>query len=329
MPAISIIIPVYKVEDSLGMCLDSVLAQTFTDWECLLVDDGSPDRSGEICDDYTKKDNRFKTFHKKNGGVSSARNLALNEAKGRFVMFIDSDDYVAPDFIASLYEPCKSDLEIDFVHGGCVDQLPSGKIVPNQKYTPLVSDDKVKLFSGFRGLIVSKLFKTDILREKGIRFDESMKNGEDMVFTIDYLAHCTKYAFVDTVGYYYVQREGSAMHSAVNFDYNKFFYAFKRRLSAIEEYRKVTGLDIKDCQLRYEQTAYCCFMAIYSLYAMGYTRSRRVEILKADLFPKYKVMVEFMPLKMRMLVLPFRYNFIPAGDLLLDMIYRLKTLLNK
>lgn len=329
MPAISIVIPVYKVEDSIATCLDSVLAQTFTDWECLLVDDGSPDRSGAICDEYVRKDNRFKAFHKDNGGVSSARNLALSKVEGRFVTFIDSDDYIAPDFIASLYEPCKSDLEIDFVHGGCVDQLPTGEIVPNQKYTPLVSDDKVKLFAGFRGLIVSKLFKTDILREKVIRFDESMKNGEDMVFTIDYLAHCTKYAFVDTVGYYYVQREGSAMHSAVNYDYDKYFYAFRRRLSAIEGYRKTTGLSMSDCQLRYEQTAYCCFMAVFSLYAMGYTRSRRMEILKTDFFPKYSSMIEFMPLKMRMLVLPFRYNLISAGDMLLGMVYRLKTLLNK
>lgn len=327
MPAISIIIPVYKVEDCIRACLDSILAQTFTDWECLLVDDGSPDRSGAICDEYALKDNRFRVFHKPNGGVSSARNLVLDKAEGRFITFIDSDDYVAPDYIAGLYKPCENDQDIDFVHGGCVDQLPSGEIVPNQKYEPLVSDDKAKLFASFRGLIVSKLFRTDILSDKGIRFDESIKNGEDMIFTIEYLAHCTRYAFVETTGYFYVQRAGSAMHTAVNFDYDKTFYTFNRRLSAIEEYRKTTGLSESECTLRYEQTAYCYFIALFSLYAMGYTRSKRIEILKADHFPKYSGLIAYMPLKMKVMALPFKYNLISAGDLLLNILYKVKNLL--
>lgn len=87
MPKVSIIVPVYKAEKYLNRCIDSIIAQTFTDWELLLIDDGSPDRSGDICDEYAKKDIRIRVFHKKNGGVSSARNLGLYNVQGEYVTF--------------------------------------------------------------------------------------------------------------------------------------------------------------------------------------------------------------------------------------------------
>ena len=104
MPEISIIVPVYKVEKYLRHCVDSILAQTFTDFELLLIDDGSPDNSGAICDEYAEKDNRVRVFHKENGGVSSARNLGLDNARGTYIMFCDSDDYVADNWAEKLYE---------------------------------------------------------------------------------------------------------------------------------------------------------------------------------------------------------------------------------
>ena len=97
MPLVSIIVPVYKAEQWLHRCVDSILAQTMTDFELLLIDDGSPDKSGEICDEYAAKDNRVRVFHKENGGVSSARNLGLDNAVGDFVMFVDSDDWIVSD----------------------------------------------------------------------------------------------------------------------------------------------------------------------------------------------------------------------------------------
>jgi glycosyltransferase involved in cell wall biosynthesis len=91
MPTISVIVPVYNVEQYLCKCLDSILNQIFTDFELLLIDDGSPDKSGQICDEYAHKDSRIRVFHKENGGVSSARNLGLDNANGKWVTFIDSD----------------------------------------------------------------------------------------------------------------------------------------------------------------------------------------------------------------------------------------------
>ena len=98
-PKISVIVPVYNVEKYLCSCIDSILAQTFTDFELLLIDDGSRDKSGEICDEYANKDCRVKVFHKENGGVSSARNLGIDESKGEYLFFVDSDDIISSFYI--------------------------------------------------------------------------------------------------------------------------------------------------------------------------------------------------------------------------------------
>lgn len=105
LPKISIIVPVYKAETYLHRCVDSILAQTFTDWELILVDDGSPDQSGKICDEYAKKDQRVKVIHKENGGVSSARQRGLDESVGEYTIHADPDDWVEPEMLDELYNP--------------------------------------------------------------------------------------------------------------------------------------------------------------------------------------------------------------------------------
>ena len=100
---ISVIVPVYNTELYLHRCIDSILSQTFTDFELLLINDGSTDRSGEICDEYAGKDKRVRVFHKENGGVSSARNIGLDEARGEWIAFVDSDDWVSPKLLEILH----------------------------------------------------------------------------------------------------------------------------------------------------------------------------------------------------------------------------------
>ena len=112
---ISVIVPVYKAEKYLRRCIDSILAQTYTDFELLLIDDGSPDRSGEICDEYAKQDSRVRVFHKPNAGVSSARNLGLDNAKGDWITFVDADDYLAPDWCQQHIEAIQG---VDYVQSG-------------------------------------------------------------------------------------------------------------------------------------------------------------------------------------------------------------------
>ena len=104
MPKVSVIVPVYKVEKYLNRCVDSILSQTFKDFEIILVDDGSPDRCGDICEEYAKKNNKVKVLHKKNGGLSDARNAGLNMATGKYIVFVDSDDYIDSNMIDILYK---------------------------------------------------------------------------------------------------------------------------------------------------------------------------------------------------------------------------------
>lgn len=127
LPEISVIVPVYKVEEYLPQCIDSILAQTFTDFELLLVDDGSPDCCGEICEEYAGKDMRIRVFHQANAGLSCARNTGLMNARGRYVTFIDSDDYVKPCYLERLYGALPADKTKEGVIVGSLDAyLPMG-----------------------------------------------------------------------------------------------------------------------------------------------------------------------------------------------------------
>lgn len=115
---ISIVVPVYNVEKYLKKCLDSVISSSYKDWECILVDDGSKDNSGLICDEYVKKDSRFRVIHKQNGGLSSARNAGMEVAKGKWLMFIDSDDFISPHRIQSLFQCSVEHPDADMIMGG-------------------------------------------------------------------------------------------------------------------------------------------------------------------------------------------------------------------
>lgn len=112
MPLISIIVPVYNVEGTLNRCIDSILNQTFSDWELFLIDDGCTDKSGKICDEYASKDGRIKVFHKENGGVSSARNVGLDNAKGEWITFCDSDDFVYSDWLKNYVDNISEGIDL-------------------------------------------------------------------------------------------------------------------------------------------------------------------------------------------------------------------------
>ena len=117
---ISIIIPVYNTAQYLDQCLESVLVQSYTDWECIVVDDGSTDNSGEICDKWGKRDSRFVILHQKNQGVSAARNKGLERCKGEYICFIDSDDWVEPTYLSHLYDGMKNNEGVDMVVSGFI-----------------------------------------------------------------------------------------------------------------------------------------------------------------------------------------------------------------
>ncbi len=212
---ISIIVPVYKVEKYINKCIESILAQTYKDFELILVDDGSPDNSGAICDEYAKKDSRIKVIHKQNGGVSSARNMGLESAKGEFINFVDSDDTIPYDSLENLIKLQKEN-DADLVCCGYELQYLNGeteRFVFNDKFVEFYSmadeDCKIFLSSLFHGPW-AKLYRNSILKENSIIFDTAVSYREDTIFVFEYLSKCAKVQCGNDAVYNYLKNDQSA-----------------------------------------------------------------------------------------------------------------------
>lgn len=218
MSMISIIIPVYNVEFYLRDCLNSIINQTYKNFEVILINDGSSDNSGSICDEYAEKDERIQVFHKENGGVSSARNLGLLKAKGEWICFIDSDDWIEPNTLLSIIS--REEDEIDFVQFGFQQIDSSGKILmkSNIPVHKIVMDKNTYLNTNiYHSAICGYLIKTSIIRKHRINFPETIKYGEDQAFILKALMCSHKIHIINEHLYNYRYREGSAMNSTISF----------------------------------------------------------------------------------------------------------------
>ena len=211
-PLLSIIVPVYKVENYLPKCIDSILAQTFTDFELILVEDGSPDNCPALCDAAAAKDARIRVIHQKNGGLSAARNAGLDAARGAWIGFVDSDDYIAPEMYEALYHAVQStgaDLalcdyaEVDEAGASCPQMHVSLSGVE------LTRQELLKKASGLMvQLAWNKLYRRAIFAQ--LRYPEGKLN-EDLFLIPEVCLQIQKAVVVPKVLYYYVQRSGSIM----------------------------------------------------------------------------------------------------------------------
>ncbi len=187
---VSVIIPIYNTQKYLVRCFDSIINQTETDLEIILIDDGSTDDSGRICDAYAKKDKRFRVLHKENGGVSSARNSGIDMMFGDYCCFVDSDDCISENYISVLLNNLKLYC-CDISVCGLLRNDDGGK---SNKVTVLNRrETQLSLFNeadGIKGYIGGKLFKTDIIKNKNIKFDENQALAEDLMFLFDYIMCC-------------------------------------------------------------------------------------------------------------------------------------------
>lgn len=205
IPSVSVIVPVYKAEAYLAKCLDSLLAQTLEDFELLLVDDGSPDRSGKICDEYAAADSRIRVLHKDNGGVSSARQCGIDHARGEYTIHADPDDWVESDMLEHLYRKAKED-EADMV---ICDYYVNTK--GKQRYIkqrPSALDPHIvqrELFQQLHGSCWNKLIRRSCYITHKVKFPVGINLSEDTIFNVRLLNNDIRIAYLPKAYYHYVQ----------------------------------------------------------------------------------------------------------------------------
>lgn len=209
----SIIIPVYNVENNIKKCIDSVLSQSFIDFELILVDDGSSDNSGVICEKYAEIDKRVIVIHQKNQGVSAARNEGMKKATGKYLVFIDGDDFVEKDILKKLNQS-----DADFVLVG-FSEYSDNKVIKtfldDEECWQITSDEGIKHFLNTQSSIFvwGKRYKKSIIDAYNIRFRCNLKFSEDMIFNNDYILKAKTIVNVQWPGYYYCQYKSETLSS--------------------------------------------------------------------------------------------------------------------
>lgn len=222
-PKVSIIVPVYNAEKSLARCVDSILNQEFRDFELILMDDGSKDRSGEICDGYARADARVVVVHKENTGVSDTRNQAIARARGTFLQFVDSDDWLTADatkLMVRAAEETGCDMVIaDFyrVVGEMVSQkgdIDADQVIGREAFVGFMMENPADYYYG---VLWNKLYRRSLVEAHGIRMDAKLSWCEDFLFNLEYVRYATTFYALRTPVYYYVKTKGSLVNQKISF----------------------------------------------------------------------------------------------------------------
>lgn len=210
----SIVCPVYRAEVFLPACIESVQAQTDADWELLLIDDGSPDRSGLICDEYASRDSRIRVFHQANAGVSTARNMGIDHATGRWILFLDSDDRIQPSTLAAIRNIVSADDHIDLV------QYDFRRTAPGSSPAePVVNAEQVSVYPAAdyirtgRHLVTAggECISTRLVRQAGLHFRPDLKMAEDQLFVLEAMAGCRRIARLSAPLYLYTDNPAGGL----------------------------------------------------------------------------------------------------------------------
>lgn len=249
-PTVSIIVPVYNAENTIRRCIESILEQEYTDFELLLVDDGSKDRSGAICDEYT--DPRIRVIHKENSGVSETRNLAIDQARGTYLQFLDSDDWITPDATLSLVRAAETyhcDLVIsDFyrVVGERVSRkgdIDDDTVLSREEYAAHMMENPADFYYG---VLWNKLYRRDIVERYHLRMDPEISWCEDFMFNLEYIRHAETFYALQVPIYYYVKTKGSLATQSLTISKTikmklmvfEYYHRFFKSVLDEEEYEK-------------------------------------------------------------------------------------------
>lgn len=271
---ISIIVPVYNVEEYIDICMDSLVNQTYKNIEIILVDDGSLDSSPSICDKWENTDNRVKVIHKKNGGLSDARNAGLELISGKYVGFIDPDDYIDLNFFEILYKDIREN-NAEIAIGG-MSRVYGDKIEPEESrniksvYTVGDAIDKMNSFGYFGVSVCDKLFKSNLFKRN--KFLKG-KKAEDMFITYDLFMSSKVITYNNSVNYYYIQREGSISHELDENISHDFIEATKHVIDIVN---KNYPEHVRGAYTRY---IYAC-IGVYDKYILSSRKKEAMKIYK-------------------------------------------------
>ncbi|MFP3376834.1 glycosyltransferase [Bacillus sp. SIMBA_069] len=282
---ISLIIPVYNAEKFLPRCLESIRNQSYRDLEIILVNDGSTDRSGLICDEYAQKDKRFKVIHKENGGVSSARNAALSIASGVYIGFVDPDDWIEPIMFEKLHELIQKN-QVDIAICGYTKENIDGDILqeivaPGIKVLNRTEAlNNILDINGFRGFLCNKLFSSELFPENfEINFDENIHFCEDLLFCCKAILNAENVVYDSTPYYHYIIHDENA---------SKAKYSLKKltALDALENIIHLFNIDDVDIDIKKYKSYYTHMNISLLMHGIqeGKIEEKHYEKLKKNLY---------------------------------------------
>lgn len=285
---VSVIIPVYNVESYLQCCLDSVLAQTYSNIEIILLDDGSTDQSGNICRFYEKKDTRIKSITQKNQGAAAARRNALEQAHGNYVIFIDADDFIENDFLENLMQAAE---DFDLVTSGyridqdvthpIFDKIEKGVYRLEAELDYIIENMILCQNGSERGLtpyIWNKLYRVDLAKQVFSQINTNVFIGEDSEFLYRYVLECSSICITEICGYHYRSREGSLVHSKqeqyltnlneLYLSLKEVFSHHRKKETLLFQLQRWTGIGIKNAMkiMDFSDFVTCFIDYIFPLY---------------------------------------------------------------
>ncbi|MEA1010164.1 glycosyltransferase [Bacillus cereus] len=280
---ISLIIPVYNAEKFLPRCLESIRNQSYRDLEIILVNDGSTDRSGLICDEYAQKDKRFKVIHKKNGGVSSARNVALSIASGAYIGFVDPDDWIEPIMFEKLHELIQKN-QVDIAICGYIRENIDGDILQETVAPSIKVLNRTEALNSildvneFRGFLWNKLFSSKLFHENfEIHFDENIHFCEDLLFCCKAILNAENIVYDSTPYYHYIIHDNNA---------SKAKYSL-RKLTALDAVENIISLlNIDDVDIKKYKSYYAHMNISLLMHGIqeGNIEEKHYEKLKRNLY---------------------------------------------
>lgn len=289
-PKISVIIPIFNSGSNLRQCIESVLNQDYTDIELILIDDGSYDNSADICKIYAKLDKRVHYYYKQNGGVSSARNYGLTKASGKWINFIDSDDWISPKTYSTILDFEKKNSSQLLIWG--INIYRTGKVIRSYCYQSIHSTSSLRtkevlIKTDMFGLLESpcnKLYLSNIIKDNFIKFDINLNNFEDMKFNCDYIQNTTCISVLDTIFYNYRQEVGSNSLSSKLPDniYNITLESISLRKKVLISNNKILEKEYDDYLLK--KLELIKLLSILKLYSSDTKRKKRLGMWKKYFF---------------------------------------------